>query len=135
MNTTRYEDRVLVELIITRPKIKNMPSITSISYYSMSLTFNLRKRGILYAVAVESGEKPTTTLQEVIRTKYINGSFIGELIDDIPYSKQIINGVDSYNKNLSITVRNYTDKNGDGWLHLRSLKPGKLYTLYLTFTT
>ena len=52
MNSTKYEDIPLIELIITSPSIKNMPAIKSISYYHVNLTFNLRKKGVIYAVAV-----------------------------------------------------------------------------------
>jgi hypothetical protein len=78
---------------------------------------------------------PTISLFNTSNTKYIYGSTFGILEDDIPYSKQIILGRNSYNKNVSTFGVTPTDSEGNGVIHISNLKPGTKYDFYLTFTT
>lgn len=52
ISTGRGDELPLIELIINLPKIKNNPSITHISYYNLTFTYELWSKGIIYTVAV-----------------------------------------------------------------------------------
>jgi hypothetical protein len=62
LTASNHEDLPMVELIDSRPQVKNMPEITSISYYNAQLNFNLWKEAFIFAVAVETGTRPTLSL-------------------------------------------------------------------------
>ena len=76
----------------------------------MSLTYQLYSKAIIYVVAIERNEVQTLSLFNISRIKFIYGSKIGNLTDDIPYSKQIILNKNSFNKNVSAFSVVATDK-------------------------
>jgi hypothetical protein len=76
----------------------------------MSMTYQLHSKAIIYVVAIECCKVQTLSLFNISRTKFIYGSKIDNLTDDIPYSKQIILNKNSYNKNVSAFAVVATDK-------------------------
>lgn len=134
-NSPNSDEWPLIELIISLPKIKTVPNVTSISYYNMSLTYQLWSKAVIYAIAVERHSVETISLFNASRTKYIYGSNIGNLTDDTPYSKQIILRRDSNNANVTSFFANKTDSEGNGKIFFTNLKSGTKYDVYITFTT
>lgn len=87
-------------------------------------------------MALERGQRPTYSLKQIQQDQdSLTAKYIGNLTDDIPYSKQIILGLGSFNQKADVFVRNSTDKNGHVKLKLRALKAGTAYSLFVTYTT
>jgi hypothetical protein len=53
----------------------------------------------------------------------------------MPYSKQIIRGLNRNNQRAIVAVSNKTDEDGHGSIVLKVLKPGTKYSLFVAFTT
>lgn len=87
-------------------------------------------------MALERERRPTFSLQQIQQDQdSLASRYINNLTEDIPYSKQIILGLDSYNQKAEVFARNSTDESGHVTLELSLLEPGTAYSLFVTYTT
>lgn len=74
------------------------------------MTYQFWEKCKIYAVAIEESIAPTISLLNISHLTQIQGSRIGSLTDDIPYSNQIIKAKNSHNLPADRSFNISTDK-------------------------